>query len=104
MKYLPVSVYTSGRDCTNGGVTHTHSDNIVVPMEDGYLSLDDVTERGYAILELEASALRGAPPHFKPEGEKRWTMFGGNYVSTSDSRFKRKYGYSPIAVHDRIEG
>jgi hypothetical protein len=29
-----------------------------------------------------------------------WTMFGGNYIDTSDSRFKHKY---PIPVHDRVE-
>jgi len=104
MKYLPVSVYTNGSDCTMNGVSFTHADKLVVPCEDGFLSLDDVTDRGYAILELEDSNLRGAPPHFKQAGRKGWNMFGGNYVSTSDSRFSRKYGWSPIAVHDRYEG
>jgi hypothetical protein len=31
------------------------------------------------------------------------TMFGGNFVYTTDSRFKELYGSNPIHVHDRIE-
>jgi hypothetical protein len=112
MKYLPVDVLTTksdfqfsgDSDCTNGGVTATHYDNLVVPCEEGYLTLEDVTERDYIILELEESGVRGAPGHFVPKGEESWTMFGGNYVTTSDSRFRKQYGWSPIAVHDRVEG
>ncbi len=112
MKYLDVSVLTTpavpgswneGIDCTAGGVTATHAQKLVVPCEDGYLTLEDVTERGYKILELQKSLVQGAPGHFTPEGVTRHTMFGGNYVTTSDSRFRRAYGWSPIAVHDRIE-
>jgi len=31
---------------------------------------------------------------------KNWYMFGGNYISTSDSRFPARY---PIPVFDRVE-
>ncbi len=110
MKYLPVSVLATrsdgmcGGDSSNGGVSATHYDKLVVPCEDGYLSLDDVTERGYVILELQAPLVQGAPGSFVPQGEEAHTMFGGNYVTTSDSRFRRAYGWSPIALHDRVEG
>lgn len=30
----------------------------------------------------------------------RWTMFGGNFLYTSDSRFPSN---APIAIHDRVE-
>ena len=106
MRYLKVEVM--GRDCTNNGVSSTHKDNLVVPCEEGNYSAEDVKEYGYEILELQASNLKGevygheVPPHFIPNGEKRHTMFGGNYV-TGDSRFTRKYGWSPLSVHDRIE-
>ena len=113
MKYLPIQVLTSAydpasmfndSDCTNGGVSKTHPGKLCVPCEDGYLSAEDVEERGYIILELEKSAVGGAPGHFVPKGETAWTMFGGNYITTSDSRFRRAYGWSPIALHDRVEG
>lgn len=42
--------------------------------------------------------------------EGKWTMFGGAYVTTSDSRFNRAVeemsGYAhgfPVALHDRVE-
>ena len=42
--------------------------------------------------------------------EDKWTMFGGAYVSTSDSRFndavRKLSGYAhgfPVALHDRVE-
>ena len=42
--------------------------------------------------------------------EGKWTMFGGAYVSTSDSRFgelvRKLSGYEhgfPVALHDRVE-
>ena len=105
MKYLPVSVLsTAGIDCTANGITSTHADNIVVPMEDGFLTQEDIDNGGYKVLEIQASRVQGYPQTFKQAGETRWTMFGGNYVTTSDSRFGKKYGHSPIAVHDRIEG
>lgn len=41
------------------------------------------------------------------------TMFGGNYLTSSDSRFseliatligaEHRYGHGPVAIHDRIE-
>ena len=105
MKYLPVCVLsTAGMDCTANGITSTHPTNIVVPMEDGFLTQEDINDGDYKVLEIQASRVRGYPATFKQEGETRWAMFGGNYVTTSDSRFGRKYGHSPVAVHDRIEG
>lgn len=41
-------------------------------------------------------------PLTKPEG--KWNMFGGNFVYTSDSRFREYTGSSlPLPVHDRFE-
>lgn len=41
----------------------------------------------------------------------KWTMFGGNYAGTSDSRFSRLCDkllggtfYGAVAIHDRVEG
>jgi hypothetical protein len=104
-KFLPVFVFSNDLgDSTNGGVTFTSRSKLVVPCERGHITEADVEERGYVVLELTPSTLFVAPPHFEPEGEARWCMFGGNFVYTSDSRFSEEYGYSPIKVHDRIEG
>jgi hypothetical protein len=42
--------------------------------------------------------------------EDKWTMFGGAYIATSDSRFTKAveklsgYNHSfPVALHDRVE-
>lgn len=102
MNYLPVNVYTTGGyDCTAGGVTHRMPERLVVPCEDGHISEEEVAARGYIVLETGTA---GGAMHFKPRGVKGWTMFGGNFVYTSDSRFSKKYGRHPVHVHDRIEG
>ena len=104
-RYLPVDVYSNvdSRDSSNNGVTFVSSRCLVVPCEDGHITEEDVVEHGMVVLELKPSSVPGYPPKFVPRGEKRWTMFGGNFVYTSDSRFGKKYGHSPVKVHDRIE-
>jgi len=105
MRYLTVDVYNSGSDCTNGGVTSQQDTLLVVPCENGFHSASNVEEYGYTVLELQEPKVKnkGYPCTFRPAGETRWTMFGGNFVYSSDSRFGEKYGHSPVAVHDRIE-
>ena len=41
-------------------------------------------------------------PHLKPAGLKKWFMFGGDLVYTSDSRFTELFG-GPLKLHDRCE-
>jgi hypothetical protein len=103
MKYLPVNIYrTDGTDCTNRGVTSEFARRtLVVPCPNGHISEDDVRIRGYVKLEVGTA---GGATHFKPEGVKPGSnMHGGNFVYTSDSRFRRMYGHAPVAVHDRVE-
>tara|TARA_R110000851_G_scaffold72413_22_gene160517 strand:- start:4708 stop:5028 length:321 start_codon:yes stop_codon:yes gene_type:complete len=105
MKYLPVFVLSNSLgDSTNNGISATHERKLVVPCLNGHITADDVVEMGYKVLELRPSAIAGYPSKFAEAGETRWTMFGGNYVTSSDSRFSANYGHSPIAIHDRIEG
>ena len=103
MKYLPINVYTSGNsDCSNNGVSVTHIDNLVVACENGYVTDADVQERGLKVMQLITRQIGGREyKHLQEMGETRWVMFGGNYASTSDSRFPHNY---PLAIHDRIEG
>jgi len=101
-KYLLVFVYRNNLgDCTNNGVTSPKFNNtLVVPCEDGNITEEDVAKGGYVVLEPGTA---GGALHFKPRGTKKWTMAGGNFVHTSDSRFSNAYGRQPVSVHDRIE-
>ena len=105
MRYLPVNVFTSGEDCTNGGVTSLKNVRLVVEHELGSLGAKDVHNSGYSVLELCTSKSMSDGSEYKylkPKGVNSWLMFGGNYVSTSDSRFHDLNRY-PLPVHDRIE-
>jgi hypothetical protein len=77
-------------------------ERLVVPCEDGFLSEEDVVDRGYVVLELKKIM---DSVNFRPSNIPAGThsMFGGNFVYSSDSRFGRKYGRQPIHVHDRVE-
>ena len=104
MNYLIVDVYrNAGIDCTNNGVTSETSPTplaFVVPCESGPISGDWAEEMEYVIL---VPGTAGNRMHMKPQGVSGHTMFGGNFVYTSDSRFGELYGTAPIHVHDRIE-
>jgi hypothetical protein len=105
MNYLPVNVLRSDLgDCSNGGVSAPYGAKLVVPCSEGFLSEEDVAERGYVVLELMPPAYPSCPNRLKPRGESRWVMFGGNFVYSSDSRWSREYGAYPLPVHDRVEG
>ena len=100
--YLLVFVYRNDLgDCTNNGVTSPQFNHkFVVPCEYGNITEEDVAKAGYVVLE---PGINGGVLNFRPRGEKGWTMAGGNFVYTSDSRFRRTYGTAPISVHDRVE-
>lgn len=139
-KSYAVSIYKSGDDCTNGGVTskakrallfRTEADAAAYlenPEHDGWAVVlvldagpatfahfiatvrDIVATRAHDGQELLATALAdfNHPTRGRiravPFGEKRWTMMGGNFIWTSDSRFRQEVSEYPIPVHDRCEG
>ena len=106
--FISVNVVSSrGRtDCTANGVTSTkRNEKLFVKVLGGATKGDftraDIEEHGGIILALEdrGSNIRD---NFIPEGDGRWLMFGGNWV-TGDSRFGNSYGPYPVPVHDRYE-
>lgn len=104
VKALPVYVYRSPRlgDCTNGGISAS-SDRLLLICEDGFVDAktDDPTLLRLVKREFGGGVYLHAEPVNPDRGEKvLGPMFGGNYVSTSDSRFPSDY---PIPVHDRYE-
>lgn len=101
-----VSIYRDGSDCTNGGVTSPAR----APRGRAILAgpgLPELfhAEPGMPLLELAEGyrgSLRAVPAEPMPESNVGRWMFGGNFVWTSDSRF-RAVSETPIPVHDRSE-
>jgi len=116
--YLHVSVYRNAEigDCTNGGISSQYNKLILIAE---HVKLERVEQfcnkYNYDIntcVQVYTRNLQGrnyvvvTPIHLHENNSKQWTMFGGNYIGTSDSRFKNitknHEGY-PVAIHDRVE-
>ena len=104
VKALPVFVYRCPYlgDCTNGGISKDRY-RLLLTCEDGFI---DAEPDDPALLRLVKRKIGGREYiHAEPvnPGDTSGSvgpMFGGNYVSTSDSRFPSDY---PIPLHDRYE-
>lgn len=103
---LRISVYRDDLpDCTKGGVTSRRSDLTVVNVDGPF----EPTADAPAVMLFHGN-IKTALPKLVPVGlEGKWTMFGGNYAGTSDSRFadavERLCGVRAniVPVHDRVE-
>jgi len=103
MKGLLVSIYRDGfGDCTNGGVSARVKQAVIT----GDLVDCDVFESTALQPEMvivERNIGRNTYLHAVPKDlleSGKWTMFGGNFLYSSDSRFPSD---QPIAIHDRVE-
>lgn len=97
------------QDCTNGGWSARHNRVCVVNAEGPFEPSDDCP----AVMLVKHRSL--AAVHAVSVADKEtgvWTMMGGNYLSTSDSRFgeaiEKLLGpahrfHGPVAIHDRVE-
>lgn len=112
---LNTLIYRNGKtDCTNSGLSsrmenaecHFFSDSEA----EGYspegaqrIALEIPKEnqnKEFVIVEdicCGARRLRAIPANLLLTN--KWTMFGGNYLATSDSRFFE----NPVQIHDRVE-
>lgn len=89
-------------DCTNSGISATRDSLYILgcngPLEAGDLRECVKIERR----ELLGSEYLSAKPVYFPD---RWYMAGGNFLYTSDSRFREYTGSNyPVPIHDRYEG
>lgn len=113
IKGMNVEVFRSRRlgDCSCGGATSRHDTMLLV---DGDLFPIFEAKEGEEVLTVEhrsfagpiavpATVVRAANGGLALAKEPGWHMAGGNFVSTSDSRFHDAYG-DAMPVHDRIEG
>jgi len=101
---LRVYVYKNASlgDCTAGGATSKHNVfTLIDPEVNGPFAPDAEAPE----MNLVRRDICGQPYiHAVPASvEGKSSMFGGNYISTCDSRFSAVSKY-PIPVHDRVEG
>lgn len=111
---LRLEVYRAadGRDCTSGGISGRVRE-LLVPCAEGPVDYDpeNPPENLCAVKSREVAGvltLRLVPASLSG----RWTMFGGNYATTGDSRFgemlARQFGPAflfnhVLPIHDRTE-
>ena len=103
-----VNIYRNGSDCTNGGESASAKGFTVTNCEGPFEPCEN-----YPAAELVVAEPIGGRKILRliPESKKgKWTMFGGNYATTSDSRFSELCEellgtnfYGAVAVHDRVE-
>ena len=105
---LIVSVYKdadSNYDCTMNGVTNRFTKMCVTNVDGPFDPSDDCPA-----VKLVEGNLPGTAKIVPEECEGKWSMFGGNYAATSDSRFSEAIEsivggrfYGAVPVHDRVE-
>lgn len=104
--YLSVEIYRSGSDCTNNGVSspaNAAGKIFLVECPNGNWNDDDIANNPSRFVVLKIASA-GNENHLRPvSAGSRWTMFGGNFAWSSDSRW-RKIAPAPLRIHDRIEG
>jgi hypothetical protein len=103
-KGLSVSVYrdADGSDCTLGGVTSKYKSFVLLSQdENAEGQVFEPSEKSPALIIRERGGYVWAEPVDKPTG--RIGMMGGNFVYSSDSRYRRGVSQGPIPVHDRFE-
>lgn len=102
-KGLLVSVYRDASlngDCSNGGVSSKFNQFLIVGKGIPEIFSKDDPEQ---ILVLTEIHYEGVHYFAKPYGLKTRSMAGGNFIYTSDSRFRRAAAGYPIPIHDRVE-
>ena len=90
-------------DCTNGGISSARKE-LYIMIEGKYpFEPDDLRQCvGIEFRDCCGETYVDAKPLYFP---RRWYMAGGNFLYTSDSRYKEITGISyPVSIHDRYEG
>lgn len=88
-------------DCSNGGISSRVSNVILIGK--GIPEIHHVSDDYPAV--IIDSVKTGYNPHFFAvpkdlHDQDKWTMAGGAFIWSSDSRFPFEY---PVSLHDRVE-
>ena len=89
-------------DCTNGGVTSNCNSFILTDEENPPSDVNGTPVLKIVRRMFGQEEYVHAEPVFQPTGLVG-PMAGGNFVYTSDSRYRIGVASYPIAVHDRFE-
>lgn len=106
--YVTIYRDAGGSDCTLGGVTSVKrgaTRAILMGVPRGNVRESDIREDD-VVLEVCAREINGEQHYYavpREIGSALRSMFGGNFVYTSDSRFADRVGSRPLPVHDRVE-
>jgi hypothetical protein len=103
-KGLTVWVYRSHLgDCTNNG--ESSKVNMFTLIGEGIAEIFEPSEDAPAMYLETKEYSFGKVTRAIPESKRnKWTMFGGNFIYSSDSRFSEISGGAPIKIFDRVEG
>ena len=101
-KGLLVWVYKDGGgDCSMNGISANVSKMVLIGKDVPQIfSPSEDTPAIYLKMHMDQPI---AVPKEGRDGTK-WVMFGGNFLYSSDSRFREVVNEYPIRIHDRIEG
>tara|TARA_S200002703_G_scaffold146032_1_gene140773 strand:+ start:571 stop:900 length:330 start_codon:yes stop_codon:yes gene_type:complete len=106
---IQVQVFRHGNyDCTNGGISSKATELCLVNLPGSAEPSEDCP----AARLIVRTPFGDSKPLLTivPDGEERWTMFGGNYAACSGNGFSdacskllgHKF-YGAVAIHDRVE-
>jgi hypothetical protein len=101
---ITVSVLRDARlgDCTNSGLSSRHDELLLILPDGGPFTPSPtcpaVVLHRRKIFHLKEAYLTAYPADYNPDTDVY--MFGGNFITSSDSRFPGLY---PIPIHDRKE-
>lgn len=106
---IQVQVFRNGNyDCTNGGISFQATELCLVNLPGSAEPSEDCP----AARLIVRTPFGDSKPLLTivPDGEERWTMFGGNYAACSGNGFSdacskllgHKF-YGAVAIHDRVE-
>lgn len=101
---LTANVYRDGMgDCTNGGISANRRELYILSKTKGPFEPQDIRECVYIEWqESKGEEYIDCKPAYFPG---RWYMAGGNFLYSTDSRFREITGSKyPIPIHDRREG
>jgi hypothetical protein len=111
MRYLSFYILRSDMgDATNKGVTspdRAKGKGFLVPCESGNWNDEDIARNPerFVIFDVIQSEHSADYRYLRPRcAEERWTMMGGNFGYSCDSRFTSEVSRYPLPIHDRIEG
>ena len=114
---LSVSVYKFPLgDCTLNGISSKAADLCLVNVEGPSKPSPEqpaamlVRGNGRGLVKIVPAEYLEIGEYVEMHPTKKWCMMGGNYASTSDSRFHRAVeaitgapSYGAVPIHDRIE-